>query len=103
MINESKVELYEQVEISKHVVDFYLNLFRSKDNIIYNMKEYINSCEAKIFDARMTEALDEEFSLSEIDSVYKSLKNNKSTGWDGLTAEFYKIFWEDINDIIFNY
>ena len=102
LINESKVELYEQDEISKHVVDFYRNLFRAKDNNINNMKEYINSCEAKILDARMTEALDEEFSLSEIDSVYKSLKNNKSPGWDGLTAEFYKIFWEDIKDILFN-
>ena len=102
MINESKVKLYEQDEISKHVVDFYRNLFRAKDNNINNMKEYINSCGAKILDARMAEALDEEFSLSEIDSVYKSLKNNKSPGWDGLTAEFYKIFWEDIKDILFN-
>ena len=84
LINESKVE---QDEISKHVVDFYRNLFRSKDSNINNMKEYKKNCEAKILDARMAEALDEELSLSEIDSVYnnKSLKNNKSpvsrVGW----------------------
>ena len=91
MINESKVELYEQDEISKHAADFYRNIFRSKDNNINNMKDYINSCVAKILDVRMAEAIDEEFSLSEIDSVYKSLGNNKSPGWVGLTAEFYKL------------
>lgn len=25
------------------------------------------------------------------------MKNNKSTGSDGLTAEFYELFWRDVN------
>ena len=69
LINESKVELYEQDEISKHVVDFYRNLFRAKDNNINNMKEYINSCEAKILDVRMAKALDEEFSYNTLNVI----------------------------------
>ena len=29
------------------------------------------------------------------------LKNNKTPGPDGFLAEFYKIFWNDISDIVF--
>ena len=30
----------------------------------------------------------------------QKLKNNKSPGWDGLTAEFYKTFWGNIRTIL---
>ena len=31
-----------------------------------------------------------------MDNVISGFKNNKSPGWDGLTAEFYKFFWDDL-------
>ena len=31
-----------------------------------------------------------------------SSNNNKSTGNDGLTKEFYQTFWQDVKDIFFN-
>ena len=30
----------------------------------------------------------------------KSFKNNKTPGTDGLTAEFYKFFWQDIKHVL---
>ena len=30
------------------------------------------------------------------------MKNNKSPGQDGLTAEFYKVFWHDIKEIFYS-
>ena len=35
-------------------------------------------------------------SLIECENAMKLMKNNKSPGLDGLPAEFYKIFWNDI-------
>ncbi len=32
--------------------------------------------------------------------VVNSLKINKSSGLDGLTAEFYQAFWDDIGDVL---
>ena len=97
---KDKVELYEQEEISKHAVDFYRHLFRSKEPNPDSMKEYITSTNTPVLDSTLKEELDSEFSIGEIDAVYTKLKNNKSPGWDGLTAEFYKTFWGNIRTIL---
>ena len=64
------------------------------------MKEYITSNNTPVLDSTLAEELDSEFSIGEIDTVYTKLKNNKSPGWDGLTAEFYKTFWRNIRIIL---
>ena len=30
------------------------------------------------------------------------MKSNKSAGYDGLTVEFYKNFWQDLSDLMIN-
>ena len=37
---------------------------------------------------------------SELLKSIKTFKNGKTPGTDGLTAEFYKFFWNDINDLL---
>ena len=39
--------------------------------------------------------------IEEMKNTVQQLKNNKSPGIDGLPAEFYKIFWNDIKHILF--
>ena len=36
----------------------------------------------------------------EILNSLKQLKNNKSPGYDGLTAEFYKFFWNNFKEML---
>ena len=38
----------------------------------------------------------------ECELALKDMKNNKSPGSDGLTAEFYKMFWKDIHQYLIN-
>ena len=38
-------------------------------------------------------SLEGEITLSEASSALKNMKNNKSPGSDGFTAEFFKFFW----------
>jgi hypothetical protein len=33
-------------------------------------------------------------------SAIRTFKNGKSPGTDGLPAEFYKIFWNDVIDLV---
>ena len=39
---------------------------------------------------------------SECSESLKSMESNKSPGSDGLPAEFYKVFWNDINQHLWN-
>ena len=64
------------------------------------MKEYITNTNMLVLDSTLKEELDSESSIGEIDAVWTKLKNNKSPGWDGLTAEFYKTFWGNIRTFL---
>ena len=92
--------IYDQQGISNHVVKFYQNLFTSTNPHPSSINSYLSSSNlAKIPDV-LASTLDEEFSLAEMDRVVGKLKTNKSPGWDGLTNEFYKLFWCDIRLIL---
>ena len=45
---------------------------------------------------------DRPISLEEITYSRQQLSNNKTPGSDGFTAEFYKFFWPQIKDIVFD-
>ena len=35
-------------------------------------------------------------------NIIKTFQNNKSPGTDGLPIEFYKIFWNDVKNVLLN-
>ena len=41
-------------------------------------------------------------SVLECEQALTGMKNNKSPGYDGLTVEFYKTFWQDLSDLMIN-
>ena len=47
-------------------------------------------------------ACDNQITIEELTESIRNLKNNKSPGSDGLTAEFYKFFWTDLSTLLFN-
>ena len=56
----------------------------------------------KILNERENNILEEKLSKSKIDTAIKQMKNGKSPGIDGITIEFYKHFWNDIKDLLYN-
>ena len=92
-------------DILKEQSKFYENLYDEKlDHTSYQYTQSLDyflnsdnnpslSDEEKIF-------CDSEITIEEVLSSLKELKNNKTPGTDGLTAEFYKFFWIDIKEIL---
>ena len=95
--------LYEQEKISKHVVEYFQNVYSSSKPCKNNISNYLNGLGDSLpkLNCDSLEFLESEISEEEIDVVVGKLKNNKSPGWDGLTAEFYVKFWEVIRPILF--
>ena len=46
--------------------------------------------------------LDMDIQIEECSRALKDMKNGKSPGTDGFTADFYKFFWSDIKEIVFD-
>ena len=101
IISPDKGPLFEQDDICDHVTKFYQNLYRSTVPNIQCMSNYISSSNINLVDNSLSESLDSEITLQELDEVINNLKNNKSPWLDGLTAEFYKEFWVILRTVLY--
>ncbi len=74
---------------------FYENLYREDRNIDHDNNNFLTSEDAKLSeDEKLTcEGPIKEYECLE---ALTDMKNMKSPGSDGLTAEFYKLFWTEI-------
>jgi len=79
---------------------FYKDLYSSRTSMQdverYAPKFFPNDVEHAKLTQEDKNELEQEISRHECLKVLKNMKNGKSPGSDGLTAEFYKFFWNDI-------
>ncbi len=93
--------------IQKEQKQFYQLLYSS--NIQYESEEYKEALQSFIEKANIC-PLDEEakalceetITEKEILTSIKQLRNGKTPGTDGLSTDFYKFFWTDIKDLLYN-
>ena len=79
-----KKKLYEKRNYSESTYNFFQN------HELPQLKEQEKQkCEGLLTEKECEEAV-------------KDMKNGKTPGSDGLTVEFYKIFWQDLKDAILN-
>ena len=86
-------ELYAKKNVNLNNEEICNNFFINNDSIPKLNEEMKQSCEGLI-------------SKEECEKAIKSMPNSKTPGTDGLPVEFYKIFWNEISDIVvesFNY
>ena len=97
-INENNKILTDQNDILRASKTFYSKLYS---------KQQSGTSQCNFFDDAMdklneTDKLTCEGTLTEYEcaNALKEMKNNKSPGSDGITTEFYKIFWNDIKHFL---
>jgi len=93
--NKNNIET-NQTNILNQINDFYQRLY-SKDKNIENCEDSSFFCnEINTLEQNNEDEQSGYLSEYECGISLKEMKNNKSPGSDGLTADFYKIFWNDI-------
>ena len=89
--------LIEQDAILKETEQFYKNLYSSRDSELedINLNEYVGQTMKTITDdqANRLEGL---LTLEEISCTLKNMKNGKSPGLSGFSADFFKVFWKQL-------
>ena len=93
LINNDK-EFTSQKDILEEVKSFYENMYAEQNVDKEKMKTMSKNITVKLTDE---ERISIEGNITEYECAcaLKSINNNKSPGSDGITTEFYKIFWND--------
>lgn len=88
--NDSGVLITNQQEILNEIKYFYQTLYSNKDNDLndVDIEEIIDKSLVNILDSNMREKLEGKITYSEALEALKNMKNDKSPGSDGFTAEF---------------
>ena len=94
--------LHEQGEILDYVKKYYEKLYASVDtNLVkIDLDNIISNYNSPKLEKELSNGLEEAFLEKEVLNVIKHMKNNKSPGSDGYTAEFFKFFWKDIKNFV---
>ena len=84
-------------EIMNEQEKFYKNLYKKDENVKFT---YTNAEGIKVNDSQR-HLLSAELKVEELSEAIKGMPNSKSPGADGLTADFYKVFWRLLKPILF--
>ena len=101
---EDGTVINKQSEILQEVKNFYSNLFayQDKDQDL-NIEHILNNLNNHpTLTAEEKSNLEGEISEEEIAFIPSKMKNNKSPGTDGFSAEFFKFFFKDLKVFIKN-
>jgi hypothetical protein len=93
--NETGESIVDQVEILEYIRTFYRNLY-SNDNNVVNSSPHLNfpnSVQASDSDIL---TLENPITSDEIKEAIDDLPGGKTPGIDGLSSNFYKTFWNDL-------
>ena len=96
MIIEEK-ELREQNEINNNIFTFYQNLYSKQIDFKQNdLINYLDKISLPSLSNGQKLICDVITIGKEIYDALKSMENNKTPGNDGLSKEFYEVFWNDV-------
>ena len=98
---DNNIELTDTKDILHKIHSFYSNLFDrkiAKSNA--DCINFLDTLNLPLISDDHKKHCDADISVDDLKESLFSMSNNKTPGNDGLTAEFYKFFWEDLKDIL---
>ena len=95
LVNKKGLEVIEQDQILNECKSFYKNLYSSRDHELedVDLDSLVGKYSPKLDDDDTDIC---EISLKEAYYVLYKMKNSKSPGTTGFTADFFKFFWKDL-------
>ena len=100
VLNDGRI-VTDQKEILTETKCFYQNLYSAPPELLgKNIVEELSNCNFNKLTDEEALALEGKITYSEVLNFLKNMKNEKSPGSDGFTAEFFKFFWVDLGHFI---
>ena len=92
----------ENEKLIEIVEDYYTKLYTPSRVDIIKQQQLLRNVD-KTISARDKQFLDAPITAQELEQTVRQLHDNKSPGYDGINAEFYKAFWYLIKDKYLEY
>lgn len=83
------------------MVNFYTSLYSSKNIPNENIIEYLSNIDVLEINADDRKMLNKFPSYEECKDAVFQMKKDKSPGFDGISSEFYQMFWSDIGPLFY--
>ena len=83
------------------LIKFYKTLYSSNHIDDNKEQDYLDKIQCEKGKNIEKKICDELPTSEECKLERENMKSNKSPGQDGLSAEFYKVFWDDLKDIYY--
>ena len=102
ILNDSGNFLRGTQKIQQRQVEFYESLYKSQDlpENGHVRNTFLQNIKTKLSEKSHLN-LDKDISLTELSSALFKMKNNKSLGQDGICVEFYKMYWNEVKEDLF--
>ena len=101
LIGENGSVISDQREILSETSKFYRQLYTEQSNTEnVNLEDLFKNINTPKLSEEEAEGLEGPVTYNELLQTLKEMKNNKSPGSDGYTAEFFKFFWNDIGHFV---
>ena len=91
----------DQREIMEHAATFYENLYTADKNLDGHEQTKLLQNITRKLTTRQRQNLERNFTKQEIKRALFQTEDGKSPGWDGLPYEFYKYFWNLLENPFF--
>jgi exonuclease III len=103
LINDQDETINKENEILEYEANFYKKLYTEpkKGDQNEDQGQFLEGNNIKLNDDN-SDFCEQNITMSEIGIALKELKNGKSPGTDGFTADFYKFFWVKIKELVFH-
>jgi len=92
----------DQREILDETKAFYQNLYSDRDHNLLdiNLEDEMQNLNTPKLSNTESKSLEGNISIKEASIALKAMKNNRSPGSDGFSADFFKVFWGKIGHFV---
>ena len=97
-IDKNGKHITDQKDILREIENFYTTLYSNHDDMLdtVDLNNIVEKERVNILSDEMAQTLEGKLTYQEALSALKNMKNDKSPGTDGFTAEFFEFFWKDV-------
>ena len=100
--SDEQKEIKDPKQIANQIKVFYSSLFSRKSQLSSDeCKQFLENLKLPKVSHELNEMLKNPLTITELEEAIKNSQNGKSPGNDGLTREFYIVFWKNISQQLF--